>query len=401
MEQTVLMYLHQQGIRFSPIGEYFATLDPTGIYFKPNVNVSQMAEQAFKCRLDMKIFLPGGDSFIESYVGQGRTAEAAIQQCVQFYIQFCHILLVKAFGSGIHGEMVNVLERKIEGNSYTCYTSGPRIMASPANPQVPIGDDLMIVVEEFMKSVIEVIESTPLNGRYHTFRALAARVNDQPTSEFLQDGEPAGDHHQMFVRLRKVQHAGYINFRYFELLVKSDMQFPEPKKESEAKKFFGLFSKRTEETRPQETTTQRLKTVEECAQKAIEIITTSGLGKDGHSLEQLMSSAGISEDYAEKLHVFLPIVAMRFCYPGFEWPEQYVLAHSDGIQETKRFSDNEFYVRLKAYFDHWTTTTDVGPLPLIMATRSAEYNIMNQMMNEQVQINPSTFASLMIALPYD
>ncbi|MBL0314901.1 MAG: hypothetical protein IPP69_03650 [Flavobacteriales bacterium] len=403
MEQTLLMYLHQKGIRFSQIGEYFAIVDPIGVYFKPYVNVSQKAEQAYMCRLDMKVFLPGGDSFIESYVGQGRTSEGAIQQSAQFYIQFCHSLLVKAFGSGLNGDLVHVFNRKIHGISYACYTAGPRIMAAPSNPNVPVGDDLIAVAEEFKLSVDAVIDSLPVSGRYHSYRALAARVNDQPTSEFLKDGEPVGDHHQMFINLRKVEHAGYTNFRYFELMVRSDLQTQKTtaKKEPETKKFFGLFSKKAEESSNLETNTKRLRTVEECAQMAIEIMTTNGLGKDGHQLEQLMLSVGISSDYAEKLHVFLPIVAMRFCYPGFEWPEQYMLAYSDGIQETKRFTDNEFYMRLKEYFDTWAAKIDVGPLPLVMATRSAEYNIMNQMMNEQVPMNASTFASLMIALPYD
>lgn len=403
MEQTLLMNLHQKGIRFSQIDEYYAYQDPIGVYFKPYVSVSQKTEQAFMCRLDMKIFLPGGDSFIESYVGQGRTAEGAIQQSAQFYIQYCHSLLVKAFGSGLHGDLVDVFNRKIQGISYTCYTAGPRIMAAPANPNVPIGDDLIAVVEEFKRSVDAVIDTLPASGRYHTYRALAARVNEQPTSEFLKDGEPAEDHHQMFINLRKVEHAGYTNFRYFELMVRSDSQAYKnsESKEPETKRFFGLFSKKAEEPSAQETTSKRLRTVEESAQMAIEIMTTSGLGKDGHQLEQLMLSSGISSDYAEKLQVFLPIVAMRFCYHSFEWPNQYVLAHSDGIQETKHFAANEFYTRLSEYFNSWAGSSDVGPLPLIIATRSAEYNIMNQMMNEQVQINPSTFASLMIALPYD
>jgi hypothetical protein len=402
-ENALLRTLYNSGLRFSPIGNYFAFLNPLGVYFRPHINVSQLGEQAFKCRIDMTLVLPGGYSFIESFASQDRSEEGAIQQCARFYIQFCHNPLISAFGAPQSDINVEAIKRNIQGITYTCYTAGPRIMAVPANAAVPIGNDLIPVVEEFMKIVVDVIDSTPVSGRYHTYRALAARVNDQPTSEFLLDTEPHGDQHHAFVNLRRVQNAGYTNFRYFELMLNDGMQLRnEPvKKETQKTGFFSVFSKKKEEPVVDETSANNILTFEESVARAIEIMTTTGLGKDSDELEELFKASGISADDAERMVVFLPIIAMRHCYVGYEWPEYYIFVNSSGGQEKKRFSENEYFMKLKDQFGKWAFVFGDEPLPLIISTRSAEHGTMNQALQANVAINKSTFSSMLIVLHQD
>lgn len=400
----ILQYLDSRGVRLSAFADFYACVDYKGLFLTPNLRVEGNQNNEFKARLDMAVMMPGGYMLIESFVAMDITPNGAATKAAHDFYQYCMQPIIMAMGGDrVNEKQVNVHTVTISGFSYKCYDAGLRVHALPNTPDPRFQEEVRDIADEFMRMTSNALGHLEIAGRFHTCRAFVGSVSGKLTSEFLQDSEPSVKFHNMFLDLQIPSNFRYLSLRYFQLLVRVDafdnILVPKKQKSQKSGMFSSLFGKKKEES--QEVDRLAAVSLEAAVPLAIEIMTSHGIGRDEEEVQEIMEASGIEAGMAERLIVFLPIVCVRITYPILDWPDKYILHDLEGKSEERNFKDSTFYMAIYEAVLKWKEDNREILLLQIVATRSAEYGILKQIIQSGQSPEKVPIKEMLIALFVD
>jgi hypothetical protein len=117
-------------------------------------------------------------------------------------------------------------------------------------------------------------------------------------------------------------------------------------------------------------------------QKSIRLIGTEGSKLENEELLEYLIQKGIPEFEANEIILFLPTAFCRKLLPKLNWPSKYVDYYSKMKQISKKYQDNERYTIMENETNKYWNDKPTNEVVLNIAGRSAEFDAINQMLND-------------------
>ena len=119
----------------------------------------------------------------------------------------------------------------------------------------------------------------------------------------------------------------------------------------------------------------------ELTKRAIELIGRDSGGMENEQLHEHLIANGISSFEAGEFIIFLPTVFCRKLLPELDWPLSYVDCYSEKRKIKRRYLDNIRYVVMQEETEKYWKAAPNNKWVLNIAGRSAEFNAINQLLN--------------------
>lgn len=120
----------------------------------------------------------------------------------------------------------------------------------------------------------------------------------------------------------------------------------------------------------------------ELIKKAIELIGRDSKTMENEQLHEYLISHGITDFEAGEFIVFLPTAFCRKLLPELDWPLNYIDYYSDKNKIKRRYGDNKRYRVMEEEIEKYWSGTPHNEWILNIAGRSAEFNAINQLLND-------------------
>lgn len=132
--------------------------------------------------------------------------------------------------------------------------------------------------------------------------------------------------------------------------------------------------------------------------KSIKLIASLNKSPKDEELLELFNENGINENHAFEILTFLPIAFVRKMLPKMNWRENYIEQLSDKKQQSKQFSENQFYSIIESETKVYFGNKPESEVILKIAGRSAEFKVINDLLlkNEKADITEIKFTENII-----
>lgn len=120
----------------------------------------------------------------------------------------------------------------------------------------------------------------------------------------------------------------------------------------------------------------------ELTKKAIELIGKDSKAMENEQLHEYLISHGIPDFEAGEFIIFLPTAFCRRLLIELDWPSNYVDYYSEKKKINRIYAGNKRYVVMQEETEKYWTGAPNNEWILNIAGRSAEFNAINQLLND-------------------